>query len=125
MFNRAIGFGDLFTKLQTTSKFPHYNIIEQVDGSVSIELALAGYSKNDVEVEVNDENFLRIFSSGLEKRDDIRYTYKGIAKRSFSISFALGKFAKVVGANMTDGVLRVDLKTITPKDKSCQKITIN
>lgn len=123
--NRTIGFGDFFSKLdRTTSKFPHYNIIEGTDRT-TIELALAGYSKNDIEVQVCNENFLKIFSTGVDKQDDKKYTHRGIAKRSFSITFGLGNFVEVSKAEMADGILSVDLTKIIPQEKLPKKITIN
>lgn len=123
--SRTIGFGDFFSKLdRTTSKFPHYNIIEDKDRT-TIELALAGYSKNDIEIQICDENFLTICSTGVEKQSDKLYAHRGIAKRSFSIAFGLGKFVEVSQAEMYDGILCVHLKKVIPQEKLPKKITIN
>jgi molecular chaperone IbpA len=123
--NRVMEFNNLFSGFQTVSKFPHYNIIQQTDGETYIEFALAGYSKDDIDIEVKDENTLVVSSRGVDKRDDVKYTHRGIAKRSFSIAFTLGKSTEVVEAEMSNGILSIHLKKIVAQEKLSKRIAIN
>lgn len=105
-------------------KFPHYDIYEESDATI-LQVALAGYSKDDVSVTV--ENSLLTISHEckgctLESGGVGVYKHKGIAKRSFKLKFAMGKSSEVTSASMENGVLTV--KIMRPV-KQVQVIKVN
>jgi len=123
--DRSIGWDNLFDSIATNrSNFPPYNIVKVEDGGAELQLALAGYSKDDLEVSVQDK-VLAISSSGVDKQDDIEYNYRGVAKRAFTIKFSLGQYQEVEDVTMRDGMLYVSFVTVLPEDKQLKKFTIN
>jgi molecular chaperone IbpA len=101
--------------------YPPYNIIDSDDGTC-IEVALAGYSKDDINVFIED-NILHVSYEKTETNEE-NMRYKGIAKRSFKRTFALSDAIEVKSATMIDGLLRIKLKEITPETKRIS-VTIN
>ena len=128
----SIGFDSLFDRLfdmDTTrdSGYPPYNIRKINELQYTIELALAGFSKDDIEVEVTDGQ-LAIRSKKLEEKTEINsddsYVHKGIAKRSFMRTFTLSDDIIVKGADLKDGMLIIDLEKVIPDEKKPRLIQI-
>ena len=117
-------FDDDFSIAHTPS-FPFYNIVKKGDNKYDIEIALAGYSKDDVEV--NLENGVLSIKSKDEKKsdkEDGEILHKGIAKRYFSKSFTIADDVEVKGAELKDGLLKVSLERIVPESKKARTIEI-
>ena len=126
----TIGYDDVFKHFETLLEhqqpnYPPYNIVKTGDYSHVIEVALAGYSKAEVDVIVQ-ENFLTIKSSDLpttEKPKD-NVVHKGIAKRAFKRTFTLADDVVVNDAVLKDGLLTVELERVVPEDKKPKVIKI-
>ena len=118
-------FDDDFRTLQSVPTFPHYNIVKTDKNKYDIEIALAGYNKKDIEVNL-EEGVLSIKSKKDEKEDkkDDTIIHKGIAKRYFSKSFTIAEDVEVKGAELKDGLLRVSLERIVPEHKKPRTIDI-
>ena len=132
MMGFSVGFDSIFDRffdmdLTRDSGYPPYNIRKDSENTYSIEVALAGFSKDDIEVEVTDGN-LTIRSKPEDKKDvekvDESFVHKGIAKRSFLRSFTLSDDIIVKGADLKDGMLIVDLEKVIPDEKKPRLITI-
>ena len=113
--------------LARDSGYPPYNIRKDNELQYSIEVALAGFSKDDIEVEVTDGS-LTIRSipedrNAVDKADE-SFVHKGIAKRSFLRSFTLSDDIIVKGADLKDGMLIVDLEKVIPDEKKPRLIKI-
>ena len=121
----TIGFDSFFNSLDSITGdvkgYPHYNIKKLDDNKWSIELALAGFSKDDIEIEVKD-NMMTI--NGELKSEDNEYVYKGISSRKFSKSFTLTEFTECESAKMENGILSITLEKNIPEDKKPQKVKI-
>ena len=121
----TIGFDSFFNSLDSITGdvkgYPHYNIKKLDDNKWSIELALAGFSKDDIEIEVKD-SIMNI--SGELKSEDNDYVYKGISSRKFSKSFTLAEFTECESATMENGILSIILEKNIPEDKKPQKVKI-
>ena len=121
----TIGFDSFFNSLDSITGdvkgYPHYNIKKLEDNKWSIELALAGFSKDDIEIEVKD-NVMEI--SGELKSEDNQYVYKGISSRKFSKTFTLAEFTECESAKMENGILSITLEKNIPEDKKPQKVKI-
>ena len=122
----TIGFDSFFNTLDSITGtdvkgYPHYNIKKLDDNKWSIELALAGFSKDDIEIEVKD-SIINI--SGELKSEDNEYVYKGISSRKFSKSFTLAEFTECESATMENGILSIILEKNIPEDKKPQKVKI-
>jgi molecular chaperone IbpA len=128
-FGRSIGFDSIFDRffemdLTRDSGYPPYNIRKINDAQYVIEIALAGFSKQDIEVEVT-EGALTIRSKREEELDNEEsFVHKGIAKRDFLRSFTLSDDIIVKGADLKDGMLTIDLEKVIPDEKKPRLIQI-
>lgn len=120
-------FDDNFTSMTAVPSFPFYNIVKKEKNKYDIELALAGYNKKDIEINL-EEGVLSIKSvkeeSTDEKNEDGEILHKGIAKRYFSKSFTIAEDVEVKGAELKDGLLKVSLERIVPEHKKPKTITV-
>ena len=117
-------FNDMFetsTSLQTN--YPPYDIVKHSDTHYDIQVALAGYSKDDIEVEVK-ENTLSIKSVKKEEDDKVEVLHRGISKRYFERSFTIADDVKVNSAELKDGLLIVSLERVIPEHKKPRLIKI-
>ena len=122
----TIGFDSFFNTLDSITGtdvkgYPHYNIKKLDDNKWIIELALAGFSKDDIDIEVKD-NVMTI--NGELKEENNEYVYKGISSRKFSKSFTLAEFTECESAKMENGILSIILEKNIPEDKKPQKVKI-
>ena len=132
----SIGFDDMFEQfenmlgnggLSMQSNYPPYNIRRTGQDKYSIEVALAGFSKNDVEVEFED-NLLTVRTKQVDKsdnkNDDGEIIHKGISQRHFARSFTIADDVKVNGAELKDGLLTIACERIIPDHKKKKLIEI-
>ena len=132
----SIGFDDMFDQfenmlgnggLSMQSNYPPYNIRRTGQDKYSIEVALAGFSKNDVEVEFED-NLLTVRTKQVDKsenkNDDCEIIHKGISQRHFARSFTIADDVKVNGAQLKDGLLTIACERIIPEHKKRKLIEI-
>ena len=126
----TIGYDDVFKHFETLLEhqqpnYPPYDIIKTGDYTHCVEVALAGYSKAEVEVIVEDKT-LTIKSSDLPTKDKPKdnVIHKGIAKRAFKRIFTLADDVVVNDAVLKDGLLRVELERVVPEDKKPKVIKI-
>ena len=125
--NFSIGFDRMFDSLNevsqiNTSNFPPYNIRKIKDGKYQIEMALAGFSKKDINCELQDG--VLTISAKKEDKDNNTLIHQGIASRSVVRKFTLSEYIKVEGADFIDGVLKVKLFEELPEEKKIKTIKI-
>ena len=106
-------FRDLEKVMHNSTNYPPYNLVEVSEDTYMIELALAGFKKEDISVE-QEKNVLTI--KGSSEEDENKYIHKGIGARSFSRTFSLSEYMNVVGVVMENGVLRVLLVRLVPEE---------
>ena len=127
----SIGFDRMFDMMSgavpTTPNYPPYNIVKHSDDKYTIEIAVAGFSKDDIAVETK-ENTLTVQSkdSGVDKTevDTAEYLHRCISARSFKKAFTIADDVVVNGADMKDGLLFIDLERIIPEEKKPRMIKI-
>ena len=126
----AVGFDRMFDRLhdhyalhQRNSGFPPYNIRKDGDYNFVIELALAGLSQDDLEVEVADGT-LTVRSVEKKQENGGELLHRGISYRQFSRSWTLADDVVVNDAKMKDGMLAIHLERVVPEEKKPRKITI-
>ena len=130
----SVGFDSIFEEfdrmLESTerysSNYPPYNIHKLNDNNYKIEIALAGYSKDDIELELKD-NTLTVRNKVKEKvinEDTNGVIHKGIATRQFERSFTISEDIKVKNAELKNGLLNIDLERIIPEEKKPRLIDI-
>ena len=128
----AVGFDRTFDRLfdyvthqAESTGYPPYNIQKTEDYKFEIEMALAGFDKKDIEIEVA-EGVLTVKS--LKDKDtgatDDYTLYKGISQRNFTRKFTLADDIVVKGAELKNGMLTINLERIVPEEKKPQLITV-
>ena len=124
----GIGLESLFSRLDalqdsTATNYPPYNIVVRDDNTHDLEIALAGWSREAIEV-VTERNVLTVSArrGGDDKRE---YTHKGISCRSFSKNWQLGDDTVVDGVKYEDGLLVVTLKRVLPEAQQRRVLDIN
>jgi len=124
----SVGFDTFFDRLNTSmtacypsTTFPPYNIVKE-DNKTYIELALAGYTKEDVTVVV--EEGVLVIDGDKGPQDVNKNVVTGIASRKFSRKFTLGEFIEVNSAELKDGMLTIELEEVLPPEKQPKHIEI-
>ena len=132
----SIGFDDMFDQFESMlgnghltmqSNYPPYNIRKTGKDNYSIEVALAGFNKKDVEVEFED-NLLTVRTKQVDKPEDKtengEIIHKGISQRHFARSFTIADDVKVGEAKLKDGLLTISCEKIIPEHKKKKLIEI-
>lgn len=129
--NRAlVGFDRMFDTFETrfanqvASNYPPHNIVRKDEQHYYIEMAVAGFKKDEISVEVEGD---QITIKGERKRDedaDLQYIHRGLSARDFVRQFQMAEHMIVKGAVIQEGILRIDLEFIVPEDKKPRIIDI-
>ena len=127
--NLTVGFDNVFDQLSSLSqfeipKYPPYNIKKVDDNKYQLEMALAGFAKTDLDVEVKDNTLTVTGNSADDTENTNSFVYKGIAQRAFTRQWALMDYLKVFNASFKDGVLVVDMELNLPEEKKSKKIEV-
>jgi molecular chaperone IbpA len=122
-----IGFNRELSRLNTAHKtnshtYPPYDLLKLDEDTYRISLAIAGFSREDIDVSV--DNGTLIIKGEIVEITDAEVVHKGIAGRRFVRSFALGEYMEVTGAEMKDGMLHINVDRIVPEDKLPKTIEI-
>ena len=120
-FNRELD--RLNTIHSTNAGYPPYNVLKLDEDNYQISLALAGFTKDDINVSL-DKGTLNIAGDQANVYD-AEVIHQGIATRKFTRSFALGEYMEVTNAEMKDGMLHIHLERQIPEDKKPKQISIN
>jgi len=126
----AVGFDRMFDNLnryvdnnQQSHGFPPYNIRKEGDFNYVIEMALAGFGKKDIEIEVSDGT-LSVRSTKENETDSDSQLYRGISFRKFDRKFTLSEDIVVQGASLENGMLTINLERIVPEEKKPRLIEV-
>jgi molecular chaperone IbpA len=121
-----IGFDRMVDRLKEQtpgqSNYPPYNIVKTEDNLYELQLAIAGFSQDDLDIELK-AGVLTI-EGRKEDEDEKNYLHKGISARAFKRVFTLADTIVVNGADLADGILTVKLENIIPEEKKPRKILI-
>lgn len=102
--------------------YPPYNIIKRDEDTYTVEMAVAGFSKDEVKVQVKDD-VLTISGAKAEKQSS-EFMHKGIGTRDFESEFVLDAYVEVSRASMADGILTIDLERRVPEEHKPKLIDI-
>ena len=118
-------FDDNFFANQTHQNSPPYNIMKTGDYTYNIEIALAGFSKKDIDVSYEDGVItVKSIQEAKQDGDQSGVLHKGISKRMFTKSFSIADDVEVKGAELKDGLLTISLERIIPESKKPRTIEI-
>ena len=121
-----VGFDHLFNELEWTAKhaddhYPPHNIIKTGESDYLIELAIAGFSQDEISVEVKDRT-LTVTGEHVSKGRE--FIHRGISTKKFKRTFRLSEHVNVHGADIQDGILAIELKYVIPEEMRPRKIQI-
>ena len=123
-----IGFDPILNELErihnagrSQDNYPPHNVVKVDNENFIIELAVAGFSEEDISVEVKDGILIVKGDSPDENRE---YAHKGISSRRFEKSFRLSEFVLIDGANLVNGILVVNARVEVPEERRPRKIQL-
>jgi len=125
-----VGFDNLFNELESIStqkqnSFPAHDILRISEDEYEITLALSGFNKDDISIDVHDGVLTIKGNGGTEVQNDkLQYLYKGIAKRSFEQKFRLEQYVDVKDAKLSNGLLTISLLREIPEERKPRQITL-
>ena len=128
LFRSSIGFDRMLDALQAASRietidsWPPYDIVKTGEDDYRIGMAVAGFSHD--ELTMTQEQNLLVVSGHKANAEDVQYLHRGIAGRSFQRRFELADHVKVVGADLVNGLLTIDLKREIPEAMKPRQIEI-
>lgn len=131
LFRSTVGFDRLSRMLETgmlndQTAYPPYNIVKLSDDDYRITMAVAGFGENDIEI-VSQENQLTVSGRIAAKdgnSDGVTYLHRGIAERAFERRFQLADHIKVTAADLSNGLLTINLVREVPEAAKPRKIEI-
>ena len=128
-YRNSIGFDSLFDRITSnfemsnSQNYPPYDIIRTGDETYRIQIAVAGFQRDDIKIEL-ENGTLSIYGhqhkpdiskeDGGQLADGEEFLHRGISNRNFSRTFNLADYVEVAGATITDGILKIELKKIVP-----------
>jgi len=133
LYKSTVGFEHLasileqLTTAETDNGYPPYNIERVDENNYRITMAVAGFSENDLDIEVK-EGMLRIAGNKTAEKerenDETVFLHRGIASRNFERRFRLAEYVEVSGAKLENGLLHIDLRRELPDAMKPRKIEI-
>ena len=124
-----IGFEPILNELErihsagrSQDNYPPHNVVKIDDEHFIIELAVAGFTNDDISIEVKDG--ILLVKGDKSVNDDREYAHKGISSRKFEKSFRLSEFVVIDGADLVNGILVVNARVEVPEERRPRKIEI-
>lgn len=128
----SVGFDRVFDDLnrafaagRSNDNYPPYNIVKIDDAHYQIEIAIAGFNENEVEVELIDSKLLVTGNQSPEISGAVEYVHKGISNRNFERVFNIADYVEVRSASVKNGILTIDLEQVLPEHKLPKKIPLS
>ena len=120
-----VGFDRYFNSqfANVNGKYPLHNIVKYNDTHYGIEVAVAGFSKEEITVEV-DQDQLYITGKKASVSEGVEYLHRGLAARDFEQTFTLAEYMEVRGAEVKDGMLKIEIERIIPDALKPRQIKI-
>ena len=113
----AVGLSDMFHRLDSmtshNTNYPPYNLIKHDSSNYEVQLALAGFKREEIEVST-ESNILKVTTKTAGTDPKVEYLHKGVSRRSFVFTKQLGDDVRVVDVAFTDGLLIISLEKIVP-----------
>lgn len=125
-----VGFDRMFDTFETrfanqlTTNYPPHNIVKTGEYTYTVEIAVAGFKRSEISVEVEQEILTVKGEKSDEVTTDYQYLHRGLSSRNFSRSWQLAEHMVVKGAEICDGVLTIKLEYVLPEEKKARVIDI-
>ena len=121
-----VGFDTIFNQQlqQANSNYPPHNIVKYSDSIYAIEIAVAGFGKNEITVEVDQDQLIVRGVQSTKEDSTKEYLHRGLASRDFEQSYTLAEYMEVKGAEVKDGMLIIEIERIVPESLKPRNIKI-
>ena len=120
----SIGFNETFSRLEALAgggkNYPPYNIVNGPDGRTRLEIALAGFSAGDIEVET-ERNVLTVSARKSPEEKERDYTHRGISYKTFSRNWQMSDDVEIEDVSYVDGLLTIVLRKELPEHQKRKK----
>jgi molecular chaperone IbpA len=127
----AVGFENTVKRLQELTEtnlkamgYPPYNIAKVDENKYVVEMAVAGFGKQNIEIEMLDGKLIVTGKLNTDEKTNLAYFYKGISERPFTRTFTLADTVEIQGAELVNGMLKIFLENIIPDSKKPKKIEV-
>ena len=111
-------------EVSNSTKYPPYNIVKEGDNNYAIEIAVAGFEKDQLTIEQDGDKITVKGEVGSVADDFTEYLYHGIAKRPFTRVFTIADHVQVTGAGIVNGMLTIQLERVIPEELMPKQIPI-
>ena len=126
-----IGFNELFDTFESRlasqihKNYPPYNVVQLDESQYEIQIAVAGFKKNEIDIELNQNQLIVTGRSNTPNESTQRvYHHRGLALRDFTHDWTLEQYVEVRGAELQDGILTIKLERVLPEALKPRKIAI-
>lgn len=127
-----VGFDRLIDRINTAPQregqpsYPPYNVTKVDENNFKIEVALAGFTEDDIQVSVKENCLdIKVAHTSDSQKEDVTYLHRGIGLRGFARTWTLADTIEVRGATFKNGLLVVDLENVIPESQKPRTIVIN
>jgi len=117
-------FNDRFFNGNQNGNYPPHNIVKYSEDTYGIEVAVAGFTKEEIAVEIDQDQLTIRGVKNRPNESTIEYLHRGLATRDFEQTFTLAEYMEVVGAKVADGMLQIDIKRVVPEALKPRQIEI-
>ena len=119
-----VGFDRYFNTQAQNSNYPPHNIVKYSDDTYAIEVAVAGFTKDEITVEVDQDQLTIRGVMNRPNKGDIEYLHRGLAARDFEQTYTLAEYMIVRGAKVENGMLQIDIQRVVPEALKPRQIEI-
>ena len=124
MSRALVGFDHIFNTPLNNSNYPPHNIVKYSDTSYAIEVAVAGFSKDEITVEVDQDQLIVRGVQSTTEETGKEYLHRGLASRDFEQAYTLAEYMEVKDAEVKDGMLIISIERIVPEALQPRQIKI-
>ena len=124
MSRALVGFDHIFNTPLNNSNYPPHNIVKYSDSKYAIEVAVAGFSKDEITVEVDQDQLVVRGTQATTEETSKEYLHRGLASRDFEQSYTLAEYMEVKDAEVKDGMLIINIERIVPEALQPRQIKI-
>ena len=128
-YRNSIGVDRLFDRIlsqidtASNNNYPPYNIVRRGEDQFEVQVAVAGFSEGEIQIEVRDGNLV-ITGEKTDNQDEVEYLHHGISARRFIRTFSLADYVEVLDATVRDGILSINLERRIPEAMKPKTIAI-
>ena len=117
-------FNDRFFQGNQNSNYPPHNLVKYSENQYGIEVAVAGFSKEEITVEVDQDQLTITGVKSVDVNESKEYLHRGLAARDFNQMYTLAEYMEVKGAEVKDGMLKISIERIVPEALKPRQIEI-